>query len=33
MKPALSLSGSPARLLALDAQAPTVVETATFSLG
>jgi hypothetical protein len=33
MKPALSLNGSPARLLPLDAQVPTGVETATFSLG
>jgi hypothetical protein len=33
MKPALSQNGSPARLLPLDAQAPTEVETATFALG
>ncbi len=33
MKPALSLDGAPARLLPLDAEAPTRVETATFALG
>jgi hypothetical protein len=33
MKPAVSLESSSARLLPLDAEAPTLVETATFSLG
>jgi hypothetical protein len=33
MKPALNVEAPPARLLPLDAEAPSRVETATFALG